>query len=89
MILKNIGQHVNEMMVVAVKNFLNFLCSCFLIIKQNVNMATNSILYSGLTPSLKTNAASTRGRPASHHTRSLPRIINRCIFFNYFQIRTE
>ena len=44
------GQHVNEMMAVAVKNFLNFLWSRFLIIRQNVNMATNAILYSGLTP---------------------------------------
>ena len=43
-------QHVNEMMVVAVKTFQNFLWSCFLIIRQNVNMATNAILNSGLTP---------------------------------------
>ena len=47
---KKIGEHVNEMMAVAVKNFKNFLWPRFLIIRQNVNMATNAILYSGLTP---------------------------------------
>ena len=88
MILAKFGQHVDEMMVVAVKIF-RIWWSRFLIIRQNVNMATNAILYSGLTPSLKMNAASTRRRPASHHTRSLPRIINRCRFFNYFQIRVQ
>ena len=48
MILQNLGQHVNEMMAVAVKKILNFLCSRFLIISQNVNIATNAILYCGL-----------------------------------------
>ena len=37
-----------EMMAVAVKQFQNFLWSGFLIIRQNVNMATNAILYCGL-----------------------------------------
>ena len=41
MILINIGEHVNEMMAVAAH---------FLIIRQNINMATNAILYCGLTP---------------------------------------
>ena len=50
MILIKFGQCVNEMIAVAVKNFQNFLLSCFLIIRQNVNMATNAILNSGLTP---------------------------------------
>ena len=48
MILTKLGQHVNEMMAVAVKNFLNFCWSRFLIIRQNVNMATNAILCCGL-----------------------------------------
>ena len=43
-------QHVNEMMAAAVKKILNFGWSRFLIIRQNVNMATNAILYSALTP---------------------------------------
>ena len=47
MILKKIGQHFNEMMAVAVKNKINVRWSRFLIIRQNVNMATNAILYSG------------------------------------------
>ena len=47
---KIIGQHVNEMMAVALKKFQNFLWSRFLIIRQNVNMATNAILYCGLPP---------------------------------------
>ena len=46
MILTKLGNHVNEMMAVTVKKFQNFSLSRFLIIKQNVNMATNS----GLTP---------------------------------------
>ena len=50
MVLTPFGKHVNEMMAVAVKKFKNFLWSRFLIIRQNVNMATNAILYSGLTP---------------------------------------
>ena len=50
MVLTTLGQYVNEMMAVAVKIFQNFLCSRFLIIRQNVNMATNAILYCGLTP---------------------------------------
>ena len=33
-----------------VKTFQNFLWSRFLIIRQNVNMATNAVLNSGLTP---------------------------------------
>ena len=49
MILTKRGRHVNEMMAVAVKKILNFLLSRFLIIRQNVNMATNVILYCGLT----------------------------------------
>ena len=47
---KKMGQHVNEVMTVAAKNFKNFLMLRFLIIRQNVNMATNTILNSGLTP---------------------------------------
>ena len=39
-----------KMMAVAVNKFLNLLWSRFLIIKQNVNMTTNAILYMGLTP---------------------------------------
>ena len=50
MILIKLGQHVNEMMAVAVKKFQNFYWSRFLIIRQNVNMATNAILNCGLTP---------------------------------------
>ena len=38
------------MMAVAVDNFQNFLWSRFLIIRQNVNMAPNTILNCGLTP---------------------------------------
>ena len=38
------------MMAVTVNNFQNFWWSCFLIIRQNVNMATNAILYCGLSP---------------------------------------
>ena len=49
-ILTKLGQHVNEMMAVAMKNFKNFLWSRFLIIRQNANMATNAILYCGLHP---------------------------------------
>ena len=45
-----LGQHVNDMMAVAVKKNQNLLWSSFLIIRQNVNMATNAILNSGLTP---------------------------------------
>ena len=50
MILIKFGQYINEMMAVAVDNFQNFLLSHFLIIIQNVNMATNAILNCGLTP---------------------------------------
>ena len=43
-ILTKLGQHINEMLAVAVTNFLNFvLLSRFLIIKQIVNMVTNAI----------------------------------------------
>ena len=53
MILTKLGQHVNEMMAVAVNKFHNCLGSSFFIIRQNVNMATNSngnaILHCGLT----------------------------------------
>ena len=49
MILKKNCQHVNEMMAVDVKKFLNFYWLRFLIIRQNVNMATNANLHSGLT----------------------------------------
>ena len=48
MILIKLGQYVNEMMAVAVKMFENFYWSRFLIIRQNVNMATNAILNCGL-----------------------------------------
>ena len=51
MIFIKLGQHVNEMMAVAVKKFQNFLWSRFFIIRQNVNMAINAILNCGLTPS--------------------------------------
>ena len=37
-IFRNLGQHVNEMTAVA----------GFLIIRQNVNMATNAIMYCGM-----------------------------------------
>ena len=50
MILKQFCQHVNEMMTVAVTKFQNVWWSRFLIIKQNVNIATNAILNSGLIP---------------------------------------
>ena len=50
MILIKFGQHVSEMMTVAVKKFQNFEWSGFLIIRQNVNMATNAIPNCGLTP---------------------------------------
>ena len=50
MILIKFGQYINEMMAVAVENFKNLLWSRFLIIRQNVNMATNAILYCGLPP---------------------------------------
>ena len=50
MILIKAGEHVSEMMAGAVKKFQNFLWSGFLIIRQNVNMATNAILYCGLAP---------------------------------------
>ena len=50
MILIQFGQYIKEMMAVAVKNFQNFLWPRFLIIRQNVNMATNAILNCGLTP---------------------------------------
>ena len=53
MILTKLCQYVNEMMTVAVKKFLNFLLSRFLIIRQNVSMATNSILYCGMSPILR------------------------------------
>ena len=49
MILTKLGQHVNEMMAVVVKNIQNF-WSRFLIIRQNGNMATNAVLYCGLAP---------------------------------------
>ena len=52
MILTKLGHLVNEMMVVAMTHFQNFLWSHFLIIRQNVNIATNAILNSGLTPLL-------------------------------------
>ena len=52
MILTKFGQHVNEMMAVAVKNVQNFCWLRFLLITQNVYMATNAILYSGLTSTL-------------------------------------
>ena len=45
MILTKLGKHVNEMMAVAIKSFRSFL-----VIRQNVNMATNAILYCGLSP---------------------------------------
>ena len=50
MILIKAGEHVSEMMAVPVKKFKNFGWSGFLIIRQNVNMATNAILYCGLPP---------------------------------------
>ena len=45
---KKVGQCVNEMMAVAVKNVQHFIWSRFLIIKQNVKTATIAILYCGL-----------------------------------------
>ena len=49
MILTKLGQHVNEVMAVSVKKIQNFWWSSFLLIKQNVNMATSAILHFGLT----------------------------------------
>ena len=49
MILTKLGQHVKEIMAVAVKKFQDFCWSSFLIIRRNVNMATNAILHCGLT----------------------------------------
>ena len=47
MILIKVGEHVNEMMAVATHLFSEF----FMVrIRQNVNMATNAILYCDLTP---------------------------------------
>ena len=48
MVLTKLGQYVNEMMAVAVKNFQNFGWSRFLIIRQNINTAINAILYCGV-----------------------------------------
>ena len=56
MILTKLGQQVNEMMAVAVKKFHSnkvFYWSRFLIIRQNVNMATNAILHCRLTSSVQ------------------------------------
>ena len=50
MILIKFGQYINEMMAVAMDNLKNFWWSRFLIIRQNINMATNAILNCGLTP---------------------------------------
>ena len=44
-ILKKFGQHISEMMAVAVNNFHMFLYQ----IRQNVNIATNAILLCDLT----------------------------------------
>ena len=52
MILIKAGELVSEMKAVAVNKFKNFLLSGFLIIRQNVNMATNAIIYCGLAPVL-------------------------------------
>ena len=60
MILIKVGQYINEMMAVAVDNFKNFLWSRFLIIRQNVNMATNAILNCGLTPNRRKSGSQTR-----------------------------
>ena len=46
MILTKHCQH--EMMAVAVKKNQNFMWSPLLIIRQNVNVATNAFFYSGL-----------------------------------------
>ena len=62
MILIKFGQYINEMMAVAVKNFQNFLWSRFLIIRQNVNVATNAILNCGLTPLLRNRGPWAGGR---------------------------
>ena len=51
-ILTKLGQHVNEMMAVAVNKFSEFFMVTFCIIRQNVNMATNAILC-GLPPKLQ------------------------------------
>ena len=50
MLLIKFGQYINKMMAVPVDNFQNFGWSRFLILRQNVNMATNVILNCGLTP---------------------------------------
>ena len=50
MILIKAGEHVSDVMPVAVKKFKNFLWLGFLIIRQNVNMATNAILYCCVSP---------------------------------------
>ena len=56
MVLIKFGQYINEMMAVAVDNFKNFCWSRFLIIIQNVNMATDAILNCGQTPKGKGDA---------------------------------
>ena len=38
----------NDMMVVAVNFFLNFLWYGFFIVRQNIDLATNSIMHCGL-----------------------------------------
>ena len=48
MILTKLIQHIKDMMAVAVKKFHNFLLLNFLIIRQNVNMATNVEMHWGL-----------------------------------------
>ena len=51
MIFTKLDQHVNEMMTSG-KKFKNFLWSRFLIIVQNVNMATNGKRNSRLNPGI-------------------------------------
>ena len=50
MILIKFCHYINEMMTVPVENFQNLGWSRFLILRQNVNMATNVILNCGPTP---------------------------------------
>ena len=60
MILIKAGEYISEMMAVAVKKFQNFCLSGFLIIRQNVYMATNAILYCGLSPNRRKSWSQTR-----------------------------
>ena len=50
MIFIKLVQHIKDMMAVAVKKFHNCLLFNFLIIRQNVKMATNVEMHWGVCP---------------------------------------